>query len=136
MQITFIAVHTGVCLAGLWKGAAGAGPLVHAETVGWRPRHPMFLAVLVGLVVFLAILQQLAKVSKPIAVVWDAWNRLLHVIGNFQARVLLTILYAIIVLPFGLIVRLFTDPLRIKHPPTSWIDHPDETMDMNWAKRQ
>jgi hypothetical protein len=136
MQITFIAVHTGVRLAGLWKSGACAGRLAVVEIIGWRPRHPIFFAVLLGLVVFLAILQQLAKVSKPIAVIWDAWNRLLHIIGNFQARVLLTILYSIIVLPFGLIVRLFTDPLRIKHPPAAWLEHPDETMDMNWAKRQ
>jgi hypothetical protein len=136
MQITFITLHTGVRLAALWKNGAGAGWLTFAEIIGWRPRHPIFLAVLVGLVVFLAILQQLAKVSKPIAVLWGAWNRLMHVIGNFQARVILTILYAIIVLPFGLIVRLFTDPLRIKHPPDAWLEHPDEAMDMDWAKRQ
>jgi hypothetical protein len=136
MQITFIAFHTGVRLAELLGRSAAAGPLFEAEIIAWRPRHPIFLAVLVGLVIFLAILQQLAKISKPIAVVWGAWNRLLHVIGNFQARVLLTILYAIIVLPFGLIVRLFTDRLRIKHPPTAWLDHPDEAMDMDWAKRQ
>ena len=32
---------------------------------------------------------------------WSAWKRLAHKIGNFQARVLLTILYAVVVLPFG-----------------------------------
>ena len=67
---------------------------------------------------------------------WEAWKRIAHKIGNFQARVLLTVFYALIVLPFGLAVRLFSDPLRLKHPPAVWLDHPDETYDMHWAARQ
>jgi hypothetical protein len=67
---------------------------------------------------------------------WSAWKRLAHKIGNFQARVLLTLLYGIVVLPFGLIVRLFSDPLRIKHRPTKWIEHTPEVHDLSWAKRQ
>lgn len=67
---------------------------------------------------------------------WAAWKGIAHKIGNFQARVLLTVLYAVAVLPVGLIVRFFADPLRIKHPPTKWLDYPDELQDMAWAKRQ
>jgi hypothetical protein len=67
---------------------------------------------------------------------WSAWKRLAHKAGTFQARVLLTILYAILVLPFGLIVRLFADPLQIKHRPTKWSDHPPEVQDMSWARKQ
>ena len=68
--------------------------------------------------------------------IWDAWKRIAHKIGNFQARVLLTIFYAIVVLPFGLMVRLFFDPLRIKRRPAEWLSRPDETYDMQWARRQ
>jgi hypothetical protein len=67
---------------------------------------------------------------------WKAWTRLARKIGNFQARVLLTLLYAILVLPFGLIVRLFADPLRIKHRPTQWLKHPEEVSTLEWAHRQ
>ena len=67
---------------------------------------------------------------------WQAWTRLAHKIGNFQARVLLTILYGVVVLPFGLVVRWFGDPLRIKQRPVGWLDHPEESYDMNWAQRQ
>ncbi len=67
---------------------------------------------------------------------WRAWSRLAHKIGNFQARVLLTVLYVVMVLPFGLAVRWFGDPLRIKRRPTQWLDHPEETYDMKWAQRQ
>jgi hypothetical protein len=64
------------------------------------------------------------------------WKRVAHVLGNFQARILLTIFYGIIVFPFGIIARLFTDPLRIKRPPTQWLEHTDEAHDLEWAKRQ
>jgi uncharacterized membrane protein YbhN (UPF0104 family) len=64
------------------------------------------------------------------------WKRLAHTIGNFQARVLLTVFYGIIVFPLGIIARLFLDPLRIKRPPTHWLNRADETHDLRWAKRQ
>lgn len=67
---------------------------------------------------------------------WAAWTRVAKKIGNFQARVLLTLLYGIVLLPFGVMVRLFSDPLRIKKRPTEWLDHPNEVMDLKWAKRQ
>ena len=57
-------------------------------------------------------------------------------LGNFQARVILVVLYAIFVLPFGVLARLFSDPLRIKKRPAAWISTPEEAMDMQWAKRQ
>jgi hypothetical protein len=42
----------------------------------------------------------------------------------------------VLVLPFGIMSRLFSDTLRIKHRPTQWLDHPEETYDLPWAKRQ
>jgi len=67
---------------------------------------------------------------------WQAWKKIAHKIGNFQAGVLLTIFYGVLVLPFGLATRLFSDPLRIKTRPTSWLDHPNEAYDTQWARKQ
>lgn len=67
---------------------------------------------------------------------WEAWKRIAHKIGNFQARVLLTILYVVLVLPFGLGVRLFADPLRIRKRPANWLDNEATSQDMDWARRQ
>jgi hypothetical protein len=39
-----------------------------------------------------------------------------HVIGNVQARVLLTLFYFVVVPPFALIVKLATDPLGLRPP--------------------
>jgi len=73
---------------------------------------------------------------EGLKIIWVSWTRLAHRIGNFQARVLLTVLYAVLVFPFGVIVRLFADPLRIRKRPANWLDHSDEAHDMQWARRQ
>ena len=54
---------------------------------------------------------------------WHWWLRTAEVIGNFQSRVVLTLFYALIVMPFGLAVRLFSDRLRIRGTRSSgWTD--------------
>jgi hypothetical protein len=67
---------------------------------------------------------------------WKAWSRLAHKIGNFQARVLLTLLYALLVLPFGIMVRLFSDALRIKKRPDCWLERAPQPNDLPWAQKQ
>jgi hypothetical protein len=66
---------------------------------------------------------------------WQAWKELAHRIGNFQARVVLTIFYALLA-PFGVGTRLFSDPLRTKNLPTQWQDHTGDGRDMQAAMRQ
>ncbi len=68
--------------------------------------------------------------------IWEAWKQLAQKIGNFQARVLLTLIYSVLVLPFGLAVRWLADPLRIKRRPSTWLDHPQDPAHMEWARRQ
>jgi hypothetical protein len=64
------------------------------------------------------------------------WKRLANTIGTFQARVLLTVFYGIIVFPVGIGARLFFDPLGIKRSPAHWLNRADETHDLRWARRQ
>jgi hypothetical protein len=78
----------------------------------------------------------LKEVWQGLKRLWAGWTRLAHKIGNFQARVLLTVLYALLVLPFGVAARLFGDSLRIKERPACWLDHPDEANDLRWARKQ
>jgi len=68
--------------------------------------------------------------------VWGGWKKIAHKIGNFQARVLLTVFYGVLVLPFGLAMRWFADPLRIKKKPTAWLQHSEEAHDLAWARKQ
>ena len=46
---------------------------------------------------------------------WNLWKRIGQTIGDWVARVVLTVFYFTIFLPFGLGVRLLIDPLKTKH---------------------
>ena len=55
---------------------------------------------------------------------WQLWKRIALLIGDFIARIVLTIFYFTLFLPFGLGVRLLSDPLAIKN-----------RLERNWLQR-
>lgn len=70
---------------------------------------------------------------------WDRWMVLARKIGKFQSRILLTFFYFVIVLPFGLAVRLLADPLHIRRRPsvdTAWLPRATRDVDLTDAQRQ
>ncbi|MBI2060290.1 MAG: hypothetical protein HYT87_11015 [Nitrospirae bacterium] len=52
---------------------------------------------------------------------WALWKTLAEKIGHFNARVVLTLIYLLIILPTGLLYRLVSDPLRLKSKSSNWI---------------
>ncbi len=61
------------------------------------------------------------KKTIKIRSLWEWWKRVARKIGDFQARVILTIFYFIVLGPFALAVRLGSDPLAIKaSAPRGW----------------
>jgi cell division protein FtsW (lipid II flippase) len=42
------------------------------------------------------------------------WKGIAHKIGNFQARVILSLFYFTVLIPFALRVKIFSDPLQLK----------------------
>ena len=60
--------------------------------------------------------------------IWGIWNRFGKLMGDIVGRVVLTLLYFTIVLPFGIGVRLLSDPLKIKLIPSSSFWHPREAV--------
>ncbi len=46
---------------------------------------------------------------------WRGWMRFGHFMGDIVGRVAMTLFYFTILLPFGVIVTLFSDPLDRKH---------------------
>lgn len=71
---------------------------------------------------------------------WQGWKRIAHKIGRFQTLVILTIVYFIIISPFGLIGRMFGwDPLDgrgyKKNKPTSFRPVADNEPDLESLKR-
>jgi hypothetical protein len=53
---------------------------------------------------------------------WKQWRNLARKVGNFQARILLTLFYFTVAAPFGLGTRWFADPLHARraHGAPAW----------------
>lgn len=45
---------------------------------------------------------------------WEAWKRVGRRIGDFQARLLLSVFYFVVVAPFALAVRWAGDPMALR----------------------
>ena len=69
---------------------------------------------------------------------WSGWLRFGHFMGDIVARVVMTLFYFTILLPFGVIVTLFSDPLDLKHKDKQPAWHPRTTGDrtLEEARRQ
>ena len=68
---------------------------------------------------------------------WKQWKLIAHKVGNFQSRILLNIFYFIILMPFGLGVKLFSDPLHLKlQSCTNWINKGTSETPKENARRQ
>ena len=69
---------------------------------------------------------------------WRSWVEIAGYFGDFQARLLLTIFYVTIFVPFALIMRLLSDPLRVRKIPVSsgWITRHDRDADLQASRQQ
>jgi hypothetical protein len=52
--------------------------------------------------------------SARLRTLWEAWKRGARWIADLQARVLLTVFYYVVLVPFALVLRWRSDPLAIK----------------------
>lgn len=73
-----------------------------------------------------------------IQLAWDRFKIITAVIGDVQGRLIATLFYFTILVPFGLASRTFSDPLHIKFASltTSWQDRAPISEDLEAAKRQ
>ena len=55
--------------------------------------------------------------------IWKGWKRFGQIIGDLIVRLVLSVFYFTIFLPFGVGVRLFGDPLNINsNNPPKWLE--------------
>ena len=68
--------------------------------------------------------------------VWATWKRFAQVVGDFIGRVVLTIFYFTIFMPFGLGVRLLGDPLAVKRKQgVRWLERKTRDLILDDARR-
>jgi hypothetical protein len=69
---------------------------------------------------------------------WEKWKAFGHKVGDFQARLILTLFYFVVICPFAAVVRFGAKPLRLKSLHTSnWLRSEVDTDDsMARARRQ
>ena len=109
-------------LRGLWNLGVlltGGSPALSIELITIRSVR--------GILSILFILLTIALVEN----VWVHWKQFGHFLGDWLGRAVLTIFYFTVFVPFGIGVRLFSDPLHIKtEPDDRW--RPRETGDQNF----
>ena len=69
---------------------------------------------------------------------WSRWRELSQKAADVQARVLLTVFYFTLMLPFGVVFGLLKDPLRIKSRPSGsyWVERKPVSETLADAQRQ
>lgn len=73
------------------------------------------------------------------ATFWQKWQTVGHRVADFQARLLLTILYLLLIGPVGCFWRLVEDPLqrqRVQEEGSYWHKRASEPTDLRHAGRQ
>ena len=67
--------------------------------------------------------------------IWVGWKKVAEKIGNFQATVIFSLLFFILVTPFGLVMRLFSNPIKVSSK-SGWIDVVDNTSSLQKLSKQ
>ncbi len=128
----------------LWIGAFGTLSFLEK---GWTILLWLIIGFIVGSIVVTLKRDRLPEVEtevKPaieatgLRFLWEDWKAFGHKMGDFQGRLLLFWFYFIIVTPFGLIMRLFNDPLDL-HPGdelSHWRPRPAASVRLEDVKRQ
>ncbi len=61
---------------------------------------------------------QIVTAMNPLRKLWQSWGNFSKRAGNFQSRIVLSLFFFILVSPFALAVKMFSDPLGIRYRST------------------
>lgn len=68
--------------------------------------------------------------------IWQAWKRIGQFIGDAIGRVVLTVFYFTLFMPFGLGVRFLGDPLAIRpQSHTKWLERKTHDLTLDDSRR-
>lgn len=67
---------------------------------------------------------------------WQAWKRIGQFIGDQMGRLVLTVFYFSLFMPFALGVRLLADPLAIRpHNRAKWLERKTQDLTLEDSRR-
>ncbi len=66
---------------------------------------------------------------------WEKWKYFAEVLGNFQTKIIFSLLYYILVLPFGIVSNYFNDFLDVRGFP-KWTSVEDNSSTLKKLKEQ
>lgn len=157
--LTLVAYSAGATIAGQGRNVtpglidvAGVATLWGASLItrGWMDKWlAIGVWVLVGLVAGVAgtTLRRSRYPKKTGSVpahigglgrLWEGWKAFGLRMGSYQSRVLLAWFYFLVVLPFGLAVRIFRDPLQVKthQAESAWAVRENPVTDLESSRSQ
>ena len=67
---------------------------------------------------------------------WDRFKIIAAIIGDVQGRLIATLFYFTVLVPFGLASRVFSDPLHLKPTTTTWVERAPVPEQLEAAQRQ
>ncbi len=81
---------------------------------------------------------QTVTAMNPLGKLWQSWGNFSKRMGNFQSRIVLSLFFFIVVSPFALAVKTFSDPLRIKYRgnESHWLPKKQTEANLEQFKRQ
>lgn len=76
--------------------------------------------------------------SNLVKRLWQSWGNFSKRTGNFQTRIFLSLFFFILVSPLALAVKVFSDPLSIKHESDNsyWLSKIKSETDLEQFRRQ
>jgi hypothetical protein len=76
--------------------------------------------------------------ANPLKRFWLKWNLLVLRMGGFQARIFLSIFFFLFIAPFAFMIKIFSDPLRIKDRSfqARWIERAESKLNLESFRRQ
>lgn len=76
--------------------------------------------------------------NGPIKNLWQRWKDFSKRMGSFQSKIILSLFFFLLVSPFALAVKIFSDPLRIKpkSEKSHWLVKKEIQSDLEHFRRQ
>ena len=66
---------------------------------------------------------------------WKKWRAFGQLMGDFVARIFMTVFYFTVAIPFGIGVRIFKDPLHLKSKESGWLPRETKQETLEEARR-